>query len=280
MTLRKKLITGYLLLGSFLAVQAGVSFYFNDEAKELADQAIETNFEASLRLSDLTILAQKMRRYEKEAFIYVAAADRRDRYIDAWGRAFGSSTESLEQMIANQDGIYSPEDVLAMQRWRDGLSKYGWEFRKIAEKMAEPKFLKDKPETTANEMIRAGKEQLAPLLREAPWMGKRKREHAQQLRGQIESNYHTAEVIYMVITVLGLLVTGIIVFGLPGQIAGTLQTLIEKTERMSLGNLSEKIELTTVPEFDRLARALQRIQATNGALLERLQRRGQSTERS
>ena len=70
MTIRKKLIAGYLLLGFFLAIQAAISFYFNDQAKELADQTIEHNFEASLQLSDLTILAQKMRRYEKEAFIY------------------------------------------------------------------------------------------------------------------------------------------------------------------------------------------------------------------
>jgi len=280
MTIRRKLITGYLLLGLFLAVQAGVSFYFNDEAKELADQAIETNFEASLRLSELTILAQKMRRYEKEAFIYVAAPERRERYVEAWERAFVSPASSLERMIADPEHLYSQEDVLAMQRWRDGLSKYGWEFRKIAEKMAVPAFLDHSPETTANEMIHDGKQQLAPLLREAPWMSNRKREHAQELRGRIESNYHTAELIYMVLTALGLIVTGIIVFALPGQIAGTLQSLIEKTERLSLGNLSEKIGLTTVPEFDRLARALQRIQNTNSALIERLQKRGQAAEKS
>jgi len=277
MTIRKKLITGYLLLGFFLAVQAGISFYFNDQAKELADQAIEHNFEASLQLSDLTILAQKMRRYEKEAFIYVTDTQRRNRYVVSWGRAYETAIQDLQAMIANKDGIFSNTDIDAMQRWHDGLTKYGWEFRKLAKVMTYPEKLKGKPETTANAMIREGKEQLAPLLREAPTMRRHKREQAREFAQEIDDNYELAEVLYVVLTLLGLGLTALIVFVLPGQLTGALQNLIDQGERLSLGTQTDDIAMTTVPEFDRLARALRRIQVTHGALLERLRRKGLPT---
>lgn len=274
MTIRNKLIAGYLLLALFLGVQAGVSFYFNDQAKALADEAIEKNFEASLQLSAVTVRAEQMRRFEKEMFIYVTQDREREKYRKEWEAAFTGVTDNLAAMIANPKRIFSQQDIAAMQRWEDGLSRYGWEFRRVAQRVTVPGQLTQSPEVTANAMIQAGKEQVKPLLAEAPAMIKAKRAHAQVLVAEIGENYELAEVIFSILTVLGILVTGVIVFVLPGQVGTSLDTLIGQSERLSLGTLDGQVDLTTVPEFDRLAKALRRIQTTQGALVERIQRLG------
>jgi hypothetical protein len=52
--------------------------------------------------------------------------------------------------------------------------------------MTRPEDLEGKPETTANAMIREGKEQLAPLLREAPNMRRHKHAQAREYAKEIE----------------------------------------------------------------------------------------------
>ena len=58
----------------------GIVYFFIEENSRFVDQAIEKDFNGSVQISGLPILAQEIRRYEKEYFMYIDDAKNKTKY--------------------------------------------------------------------------------------------------------------------------------------------------------------------------------------------------------
>ena len=70
-SIRSRLVAGLSLIIVFFLVQAALVWWGQDTARRDVVDATRKNTIASSQLSELAVLAQQIRRYEKEYFVYV-----------------------------------------------------------------------------------------------------------------------------------------------------------------------------------------------------------------
>ncbi len=270
MTIRAKLIAGFLLLAVLMAIQSGVSFFFNDRIMEQVKGVLSHNDQASEEIARVMQLAEQVRRFEKEYFIYVGDRTERQRYAAQWRTAIAALNEQLLAMSDDQPGIFAIDDHTTFDQWRLGLDYYATQFRRIA----------DEVETTTepplpaevNQRIQSGKEHLTPLFDEGDALLKIKQSDSRQAEAAIVDTYEQAEWMFIGLTIVGIGGALLLIFVMPGTVAQSLSELIAAAEQLSEGEVDRPIRTTSLSEFDGLARALERMRITQLAMAERLGR--------
>ena len=269
MSIRAKLIFGFALLAALMALQSALSFYFNDRTMELVEDGIQRYHQASQAVALLVRHAEQLRRYEKEYFIYVAQDGNQNAYSQKWEATLSETRQQLQSMLANRERLYQTDELAQFSLWAAALDFYSAEFQRIMQLPADPK----RSIGALNGEISAGKERLAVLFNGSDAMLDRLLVESRLAGKESAANYHQAEWIFLALTMLGIGGALGLIFFMPGAIAQSLHELIERAEQMSKGALDQPIRVTSVPEFDRLARTLERLRITQLAMAERLGRR-------
>ncbi len=117
----------------FFLAQAGAVTWFVSEQREQVSEKVDQNTLASSELAELSTLAQQVRRYEKEYFVYVGNEERRNGYIKEFTDTSGRITKLIDVMAANKNGAFSKPEVQEINRWRDANAFYTSEMNRIFE---------------------------------------------------------------------------------------------------------------------------------------------------
>lgn len=117
-----------VLIALFVAV---VSFA-NERLERDIEQAVKHNFAAAGLLSKLQIQAERMRRYEKEFFIYAAVPDKRAKYVKEFDEAHAKLLDLQNQAMASQHKGFTDADRAEVLKWAAATTFYANEFRKVA----------------------------------------------------------------------------------------------------------------------------------------------------
>jgi CHASE3 domain sensor protein len=275
MSIRNKIIFAFLLMSAFLITQSLVSVRSNMELDTLVSQAIEKNYQALTGINALSNDIQKLRRYEKEYFIYIDDVMKKGQYARQWQATFEHAQARLDGMIENASGIYQGEDTARFSTWRDALQFYGTAFSAILERYKMPvlRNVADAPaESTsiqANAEIHAGKSQLGKALEDAAKMGQTKTQESLAVAGEVKRSFQQVKMLSLALTAGAIILALLLIFIIPGGIDTTLKRLLGDAERISRDDLSRPVERSPVAEFDSLAVSLENIRKAKLALSQR-----------
>jgi len=266
MSIRIKITLAFLLMAAFLVIQSVVATRTNDRLRGLVELAIDKNYNAVSGINSLVNEMQKLRRYEKEYFIYITDVVKKERYARQWQTTFDQAQTQLAEMIRNPNSVYNGNDVLTFSNWKDALMFYGTEFQKILVmyKTIAPSGMgvdqeAESPSIQANAMIRDGKTRLGKALAAAGSTSRIKTRESLEVVAEVENNFRMVSIISLSLTVAAVLLAVILIFVVPGGINQTLGRLLGDAERISQGDISKPVERSPVPEFDSLARSLETI---------------------
>jgi HAMP domain-containing protein len=132
-SIRLRLIAGLGLIIVFFLIQMALVWWGQDTARRDVVGATRKNTIASSQLSELAVLAQQIRRYEKEYFVYVGNKERREGYINEWSGTADKITKVLQTMRANTNAAFNETDTGKIGNWITASDFYGSEMRKIFE---------------------------------------------------------------------------------------------------------------------------------------------------
>jgi HAMP domain-containing protein len=130
-SIRSRLVFGLGLIIVFFLAQAALVWYSQSTAKSDVVDTARKNTIASSQLTDLAVLAQQIRRYEKEYFVYVGNEERRNNYIKEWTGSSDKITKLLGTMKANADGAFNADDTAKIANWQGAADFYSAEMKKI-----------------------------------------------------------------------------------------------------------------------------------------------------
>lgn len=269
MTIRTKLLIGFGLLVLFMVGQAAVTFHYMSKSTELAEEAINRDFNTSLAIARAAIEGQKMRRFEKELFIY-AGDQRRKKYYEDWKQSFGSLKTMLVQMTNDKSGAWSDADRQEIAKWNNALDEYGRGFEQVVAQIDSGALTGT---VQVNAAIKEAKDAFAVLLTGTEKAGDAKYHRAAASAIQIDDNARIINLVVLVTSMGGvILAIGLLVI-VPGSIAKPIEMLTQAAERMSLGDLSRAIAAGHSREFQKLADTLERLRISQKALIDRLRAR-------
>lgn len=304
MSISGKIKTGLGILLAFLAAQFGVGQFLDYATQSKVDTAITKNFAAADSLAELGTVAQQIRRYEKEFFIYVNDDAGRKKYRKEWTDAYDKLTTNLAKMSSNADGAFSTKDTISFSSWTKATQFYGDEFKGIMTKADAGTIIPPAPAPTpeeiakaakgapvaavpaatdvakatklANDMIGPGKDRFKEVLDGAQALRKEKIAASAQSVVEIRSLFTTATLITLGVFLVGLAVAIYLMITLPRAVRKPIEEFVGITDKMSKGDLKQVIHAEGAAEFAGLSKSLERLRVAQSGLLDKLRAKATS----
>jgi methyl-accepting chemotaxis protein len=300
-SIKSRLVNGLMLIVLFFLVQAGLVWYATSNAKSTVVESTRKNTIATSELGSLAVLAQQIRRYEKEYFVYVGNKEKRDAYEHEWRDALGKIEAALARMKTGSGGAFSGKDIEQVVAWDAASAFYAAEMNKIflavnqrakgvqvdqessvgagsagrtGAKAVAPVAPAEYRSTEVNDMIKAGKDRFSgDFIKGVATMDKAKTADTLALANVAEEMFDQVLIGVMITVAIGVVVALALSVSLPRAVTRTIAGLSSAAEKMSMGNLNQAYDSGSVVEFDTLAQALNRMRLGQQALVERLQKR-------
>lgn len=306
-SIRTKLVTGLTLIILFFLTQAALVWWSQNDAKTEVVEVTRKNTIASSELGKLAVLAQQIRRYEKEYFVYVGNETKRNEYAKEWTGASEKITALLNDMSANKDSAFTRKDLPQIVEWSSASAFYSEEMKKIftavratdsaaiaaaasaapAPESADAKVAKatktlaaSLPTATTefssvqvNDMIKDGKNRFSGVLIKGVSEMSAEKTKATLALGDVANASFEKLLFGILITVaVGVLLSAFLMLTLPKSVTAPLDILTKSVDEMSKGNLDTKIDASDIKEFAGLSKALERMRLGQQAMLTRIRR--------
>lgn len=303
-SIRSRLVLGLGLIIVFFLAQAGLVWYSQATAKSEVVDTARKNTLASSQLTELAVLAQQVRRYEKEYFVYVGNEERRNNYIKEWTGTSDQMLKLLGTMRSNENGAFSQQDTGKMVNWVGAAEFYSAEMKKIfaavndqavrvaqaantpapaavpsakgaAAASAAPAIAPVAmfAPTEVNTMITAGKDRLSGvLIKGVSEMSAEKTKQTLSLSEVAAGGFNQVFAGVMLTVAVGIVIAALLMINLPKAVTTPLANLTSAVDEMSKGSLDKKIDAGNVAEFAGLATALERMRIGQQALVSRMRR--------
>lgn len=267
-TIRAKLLSSFVLILLLMSGLGAAAYHFSQANGTLTEEAINKEFNGSVVIATLAVEAQKIRRYEKEYFIYVGDAQKAKKYQDEWTGTYKTIQSQLGAIIADHAGIWTSTEKAEFRQWEAALVAYGQGFDKVVSDVKSGAL----PNTlTANAAISDAKDKFRVLLDGTVKVGEQKLRNAKTAASQItEGNRVLVRVLVGAVSgsVLLCLVLAVLV---PASITRPIRTLSEAAAAMSMGNLQQAVPSTVgVQDFVGLAETLERMRISLKLMMERI----------
>ena len=299
-SIRSRLVAGLGLIIVFFLIQAALVWWGQDSVRRDVVDATRKNTIASSQLSELAVLAQQIRRYEKEYFVYVGNQEKREGYIKEWSGVADRILALLQKMNANADKSFNEDDKTKINNWAGAADFYTAEMRKIFGSVndqaarvlaappapaAAPTPAKSAPAVSPTEvivmfspvevngMIGPGKDRFSGvLIKGVSEMSGEKTKQTLALSGVAADGFQRLLVAVLATVAVGILVALALMLTLPQAVTRPLADLTASIDDMSKGNLTVKLQSGGIAEFDGIAKALERMRVGQQALVARLRK--------
>lgn len=266
-SLRFRLTAGLVVLLVFIVGQAAVTYYYIANSERLVTSAIGSDFGASAEIGRIVNEGQKIRRIEKEFFIYLGDPGKRAKYRSEWKESFDKLKETVTAVAGNTAGVWTEADVTEAGRWREALDFYGDGFDLVA---ADAEAGRITSVGQANEAIQEAKERFRTLLDGATRAGDARYAYAQDAARAIAGNFRMLDLMLGALAAGGLIVVGLLIVVLPPAVTRPIAALAQSARNMSTGDLDRPVPATGIAEFSELSEALERSRISQKTVIERL----------
>ena len=306
-SIRAQLLGGLSLIILFFIAQAAFVWWDQESTRKDVVDATRKNTIASSQLGDLAVLAQQVRRYEKEYFVYVSNEEKRNGYIKEWNGASDKLTQILGTMRSNQAGAFTSADQAQIEQWMQASSYYGTQMRLIFEAVNIRKEKMDlqagelatqnaatsaaakskaKPAAAtvpaapavevismltpiqANDMIQQGKTRFSDvLIKGVAEMTKAKTKATLSLSEVAGTGFDKLLYVVLATVLAGILIALGLMLKLPKTVSQPLAKLTASVDNISRGDLDAEIKSGGIQEFEGLATALERLRLSQKSLV-------------
>jgi len=267
LNIRTKLFVGISTILVLLAVQTTVVYVFLQRNHELASGSVARGFEQSVHVANIAIEGQKLRRFEKEYFIYVSNGQKRAKYDREWHESYDKLGKMLQQVERSDNQSWSARDKTEILVWRQAYQRYGDEFEKVISGVKSGRITTTQE---ANAAIQAGKNAFRELLDGAKKGGEVKYGEALVTMEELAANSSLMRSVVLGVCAANVVIAFLLLLVIPRSITRPIASLSEAARRMSTGQLGEAVPTPRVSEFLELSRTLERLRVSQKTLIDRL----------
>ncbi|MDC8802856.1 methyl-accepting chemotaxis protein [Halomonas pacifica] len=270
LTIGARLALAFSLLALLLLAVSTIGFRGLQQVKSTAVETLEIDAAIALDASRVQLLALQLRRYEKDAFINFAEAERhasyRDRWQDARERLAATLSTAREQAPSDElQALYLEAEA--------ALEEYATGFLAIYRRLSDGEFA-----TTAavNQAFDEHKDAVYHLSDTAGAIGERAEAHMATATQAIDVSHATALRWLLSVAALALGAAALLSLLITRSIVTPLGQALAITERVAEGDLDQTIQVHGRDETARLLNALQHMTRSLSSLVASIRQAGES----
>lgn len=267
-SIKAKLSLAFILVALVILAQSGITYFLVQSNSSLIARVVDKDFNGSLIISQLAIEAQKIRRYEKEYFIYIDNIERRAKYEREWTDTYVRLRSLLDGLLQNRDNLWSDVEQQEFVTWEASLTTYGNGFLNVVKQAKDDAYASP---VEANAAIKDAKNAFRVFLDGTTASGAKKLAVAQKAATEVKSNSDLLTFSVMGIGLAGILVVILFQLRIVVSIAKPIRELTDAADTMSKGKLSVEIAVpSNAKEFEVLAQTLERLRLSQRTMMKRL----------
>lgn len=266
MSIRTKLLSSFLFITLLILIMLVTQQLFTIKEKDLLQQIV-VEHEISAQLSALSTAAQKIRRYEKEYFIYVQNPNKREKYAGEFSDASDEIQQHLNQLKTIYTNSGKQQSLETLKEWEDAASFYTGGFNQLTRRVLSGEITSV---LGANQAIQEYKNRFRVLLSGTSESIKNQYQLATQKAKRITEYQETSSLIFIAISTLSLIIALVMSFRVPAGIVNPLRQLTEVANGLSKGKVKDSGDIGGSIEIEELAKSIKRMQAATMGLLKRV----------
>ncbi len=162
--------------------------FANNAGKSKVAQVATHNVSATSLLARIQIQAEKMRRYEKEMFIYASNAEKRAKYVKEFNEATVKLLDLQNEAAGPSHKGFSDAERVELLKWKEATAFYTTEFSKVTAK-AESSAADPALTITLNTDIGPGKDKFREVIDGASKMRENKEKESRDVGTEIRSGF-------------------------------------------------------------------------------------------
>lgn len=197
------LIKSFLLIIIVTLLYFTTSYLLVQNNKVLLEEAIIKQFNTSIFISKLAIDGQKLRRYEKEYFIYIDNKSKRLKYLSEWSEAKGNIQTRLEAALMEKGYVWDKSDRTILKSWLKSLSDYSDGFKNVTKQVSDAEITNT---IDANIAVHDAKNAFRFFLKGTSTLGEKKFLDARKSSLKIEKNFNFINIAMLITSVIGFLI--------------------------------------------------------------------------
>lgn len=299
-SIKFRVVLGLSLIVGFFILQATLVWSTKDQLQHDVVDVTRRNTIATVALSELSVLAQQIRRYEKEYFVYVGNESRRSAYAKEWTQTHNKISSLIANILDNKSGAYSLTDLKKAADWRSASDFYGQQMQNIfatvesraSQLVQTSSVAEQRQQVTArsdnasaqhssatvmfgsadvNEMIKDGKDRFsAGLIKGVAELQAEKSRETLSLADIAAQGFDRLLYGVLISVALGVVVALLLIFLLPQAVTSPVERLASVVDAMSRGQLDSPLTGGRIREFELLEKALERMRLAQQAMVARL----------
>lgn len=267
MSIRSKLLFSFLFMTLLIVILFATRHFFSIKEDSLIREIV-LEHEISTHLSGLSTAAQKIRRYEKEYFIYVQNPEKRNKYASE----FSEALEEINNHITELKTVYTRSNkntaLTILSEWKNATDYYANGFDTLNKQVQNNEI---KGVLEANNAIQNYKNRFRVVLSGTTESIQNQYELATFKAERIKRYQDTSSLIFAVIAAISVLVALVMSFLVPAGIVKPLKQLTDIANGISKGKVNDSVEVKGSIEIEDLAKSIRRLQSATLGLLKRLQ---------
>lgn len=267
MSIRAKLFFSFLFISLMILVLFVVRQYYSIKEAELVREII-LDHKISSQLAGLSSASQKIRRFEKEFFIYVNNPEKRKKYAVEFNEANEEIRQFLEQLISIYPTYQYDTSSIALAEWAAARKYYADGFNALVERVQNGEISNV---IDANSAIQDYKNRFRVVLAGTDKAIRQQYQLATGKADLIKQYQSTSSTIFIVISTLSFLIAVFMSFFVPASIVKPLKQLTDIANGISKGQVEVTTDVKGSIEIENLSKSIRRLQMATLGLLKRLQ---------
>lgn len=271
MSIKSMLRNALLITGLLVTISIAATLYGNHLATSAVNKLAFSEMPATQTIQALVLEYERMRKYEKEYFVFAANVDRRSNYEKEWEKAYATIGKLFSDARADSNTQFTAVEKSKLREWNDAIDSYAKGFRELVKRVTGgvvPDGL------TANSENGKNVDHVRPFGKDAPAFLAKQVADSQTAAGAAVSTVRGALIGIVVLQVLVLLALVFAYLRVPKAIGATITSFSEAVDKMSKGDAKSPLPETGLAEFEPLSQGLGRLQKSLGIAIDRLKSRG------
>ncbi|WP_374562986.1 methyl-accepting chemotaxis protein [Ideonella sp.] len=248
---RLSLVLGGVLL--MMAAMVGTGMWGLNSLFSMTKQTLEQDVVLAQHAADLQILVLQERRFEKDAFINLADADKRSGYVKKWKDAGAKLQAMLTAIGALQ---LADEDKQDVARIGESFKAYAAGFESTVAGIEGGQIASTQDANTA---LGKFKEAVHGMEKAVDAVNERAMKRAEAVVGHVDEVRGRSASIQIALAAVGMLLAAVSCWFVTRSITGPLKQAVTVAETVAAGDLSSRIEARYRDEPGQLLAALQRM---------------------
>lgn len=201
-----------LVAAVFAVLSALGVLYMISSVQTQVERSVQGNFVAAGILARVQLQGERMRRYEKEMFIYITDTEKRNAYAKEWDVAARDLLVEIDTALLPSGRSFNEDERKEIDNWKLATNFYIGQFEKLvasARRLDEPKGATPLELNTAldfNKAIGPGKDRFRELLKGADAMRAAKEKASLQIAQSIATQFSMLLFSTLALAAIGLLI--------------------------------------------------------------------------